>query len=133
MILQSPRLEKRRIKYAIVFLILIVIEVLIALYVHDAFIRPYIGDVLVVVVLYVAFRAFKPEGIKLLPMYIFLFATLVECLQFFNLIQLLKVENNTFLRVLIGSVFDINDILCYGIGCILLGIFEWKIKRKMKL
>lgn len=133
MILQSSKSEKRRVKYALAFLIFLVIEVLIALYVHDTFIRPYIGDVLVVVVLYLAFRTFKPEGIKLLPMYIFLFATFVECLQFFNLIQLLKVENNTFLRILIGSVFDINDIVCYGIGCILLGIFEWKIKGKMSL
>lgn len=133
MILQSLKLEKRRTRYAIAFLILLVIEVLIALYVHDTFIRPYIGDVLVVVVLYVAFKVFKPEGVKYLALYIFIFAALVECLQFFNLIQLLNVENNIFLRVLIGSVFDVNDILCYGIGCILIGIYEWKTKRKMRL
>ncbi|MFV0343902.1 MAG: DUF2809 domain-containing protein [Anaerocolumna sp.] len=124
MILQSLKLEKRRTCYAVAFLIFLIIEVIIALYIHDTFVRPYIGDVLVAVVLYSAFRIFKPEGVRFLVAYIFLFAALVECLQFFDLIHHLKVENNTFLRVLIGAVFDLKDILCYGIGCILLGIFE---------
>ena len=35
----------KRIGYAIATVILLLIEVLIALYVHDAFVRPYIGDV----------------------------------------------------------------------------------------
>lgn len=133
MILQSLKLEKRRTRYAAAFLIFLIIEVLIALYIHDTFVRPYLGDVLVVVVLYLAFKVFRPDGLRFLALYIFIFATLVECLQYFNLIQLLRIERNTFLGVLLGSVFDINDILCYGIGCILLGIFEWRIKRKMRL
>jgi uncharacterized membrane protein YfcA len=130
MILQNTITNKSRLKYAITFLILLSIEVLIALYIHDAFIRPYIGDVLVVIVLYLAFRTCKPNGIKFLPLYIFLFAALTECLQFFHLVQLLNVEHNTFLRILIGSVFDMKDILCYGFGCILLGIYEWKLKKR---
>ncbi|BCN31674.1 ribosomal maturation YjgA family protein [Anaeromicropila herbilytica] len=129
MILQNTITNKKRLKYAITFIILLTIEVLIALYVHDTFIRPYIGDVLVVIVLYMAFRMFKTDGIRFLPVYIFLFAGLTECLQFFNIVQLLNVEHNTFLRILIGSVFDMKDILCYGIGCILLGIYEWKFKK----
>ena len=53
------------------------IEVLIAIYVHDAFVRPYIGDVLVVVVIYTFIRIFVPERCKLLPLYVFIFAALV--------------------------------------------------------
>ena len=41
----------KRIGYAIATVILLLIEVLIAIYVHDAFVRPYIGDVLVVIVI----------------------------------------------------------------------------------
>ena len=40
----------KRIGYAIATVILLLIEVLIAIYVHDAFVRPYIGDVLVTAV-----------------------------------------------------------------------------------
>jgi len=130
MTLQNQEKRKRRISYAIAFIILLVVEVLIALFVHDAFIRPYIGDILVVGVLYLAVRIFVPDKCKLLPLYVFLFAAMVECLQYFKLVQILGIENNAFLRVLIGSVFDVKDILCYGVGCILLGIYEWKTKRK---
>jgi hypothetical protein len=128
MTLPNKGLVKIRVKYAIVFLLLLVIEVLIALYVHDQLIRPYIGDVLVVVVLYLGIRILLPEGVKLLPLYLFIFAALVELLQLFKVLQLFHIENNTFLRIVFGSVFDIKDIICYGIGCLCLGIYEWKMK-----
>ena len=52
---------KKRFFNFILFMIFLVIEVLIALYVHDDFVRPYLGDVLVVVVLYFFVRIWIPE------------------------------------------------------------------------
>ena len=49
---------KKRIFYIISFLVIFCIEVLIALYVCDNFVRPYIGDVLVVVLVYSFVRIF---------------------------------------------------------------------------
>ena len=49
----------KRTAYGIATFILLTIEVLIALFVHDAFVRPYIGDVLVVVVIYTFVRIFN--------------------------------------------------------------------------
>ncbi len=112
--------NKTRIKYLMGFLVLLLIEVLIALYIHDDFIRPYIGDVLVVMVLYCFIRIFIPTGVKLMPLYIFIFAVGVEILQLFRLVEVLGLENNRLLRVIIGSVFDVKDIICYGVGCILI-------------
>lgn len=106
------------------------VEVFIALYVHDQFIRPYVGDVLVVIVLYCFVRIWFPVGWKKLPLYIFLFAAGVEILQYFRLVELLGVERNTFLRILLGSVFDVKDIICYGVGCGLLGVFQSCIDRR---
>ncbi len=100
------------------------VEVVIACYVHDRFIRPYVGDLLVVVVVYCFVRIWVPQGVRLLPLYVFLFAAGVEVLQYFHLVELLGVGNNTFLRVVLGSVFDVKDILCYGIGCVFLEGFE---------
>ncbi len=114
-----------RIKYTLAFGIVLIIEVLIALFVHDTVIRPYVGDVLVVVVIYLAVRVIVPDKCGWLPIYVFLFAVVVECLQYFNLVQILRLENNMFARIIVGSVFDVMDILCYGVGCILLGIYEW--------
>ena len=115
---------KKRLIYALATIILIAVEVLIALFVHDNFIRPYIGDVIVVVVVYCFVRIIIPEKVYLLPLYVFLFAVMVEVLQYFHIVDLLGLGNSTFFRVLIGGVFDWKDILCYGVGCILLGAFE---------
>ena len=114
----------KRIAYGIATFILLIIEVLIALFVHDAFIRPYVGDVLVVIVIYTFVRIFIPERCVFLPLFVFVFATLVEVLQLFNIVDLLGIGDNGFFRVLIGSVFDIKDVLCYAVGCLILGGYE---------
>lgn len=114
----------KHLKYVIITIILLTIEVLIALFVHDDFIRPYMGDILVVILLYTFVRIFIPEKIRLLPLYIFLFAAGVEVLQYFRIVELLGLENNRFFSVLIGSVFDVKDIVCYGVGCAILGMYE---------
>ena len=114
----------KRIGYAIATVILLLIEVLIALYVHDAFVRPYIGDVLVVIVIYTFIRIFVPERCKLLPLYVFIFAALVEFSQMFHIVEVLGWQDNRFLSVLVGSVFDWKDIQCYAAGGILLGVYE---------
>ena len=122
-------MTKKRLIYLVLFLIVLMIEILIALYVHDDFVRPYVGDVLVVVVIYFFVKIFLPDEHKWLPGVIFLFAALVELLQYFRLVEILGVENNTFLRTLIGSTFDVKDILCYGVGCIVLVMGEWIMRK----
>lgn len=121
---------KRRIGYAAATVLLILTEVLIALYVHDDFVRPYVGDMLVVIAVYCAVRIFIPVKCKLLPLYVFIFAGGVELLQYFDLVGKLGLENNVFLRTLLGSVFDVKDIACYAVGCIALGIYEVIIRRR---
>lgn len=122
-------MKKQRIKYLITFTILLCIEVLIAICVHDTFIRPYVGDLLVVVVLYCIVRVIIPDKYRLIPFWIFVFAAFIECLQYLKWVERLGIENNAFFRILMGATFDWKDIVCYGIGCILLGIYEWLIQK----
>ncbi len=122
-------MKKQRIKYLITFTILLCIEILIATCVHDTFIRPYVGDLLVVVVLYCIVRVIIPDKYRLMPFWIFVFASFIECLQYLKWVERLGIENNAFLRILMGATFDWKDIVCYGIGCILLGIYEWLIQK----
>lgn len=123
---------KKRVLYAVATLLLLFIEIVIALYVHDDFIRPYVGDVLVVIVIYTFIRIIVPEKCKLLPLYIFILATGVELLQLANIVEILGVENNRFLKILIGSVFDIKDIVCYAVGCVILCITTSQNLKVMK-
>ena len=116
---------KKRILYAVATLFLLLIEVIIALYVHDDFIRPYVGDVLVVIVIYTFIRIIVPEKCKLIPLFLFIFAAGVELLQLANIVEVLGVGDNKFLKILIGSVFDIKDIVCYAVGCVILCMYEW--------
>lgn len=122
---KSMSIRKKRLAYFIAMVLLFGIEVLIALFVHDNFIRPYVGDVLVVVLIYTFVQIFFPEKIRLLPLYIFLFAAGVEVLQYFKIAEVLGLSDNRILSVVIGSVFDWKDIVCYGVGCVLLGVYEW--------
>ncbi len=115
-----------RIKYAVAFSLMLVVEVVIALFVSDAFIRPYVGDVLVVVVVYLFIKIWAPSRNILLPAYIFLFALGIELLQYINIVELLGMQDNRFMSVLVGTVFDIKDILCYLVGCIFIFIYEYK-------
>lgn len=92
---------KKRIFYIISFLVIFCIEVFIALYVRDSFVRPYMGDALVVVLVYSFVRIFIPTGLRL-PFYVFLFACFVEVLQYFQLVETLGITNRA-LRIILGS------------------------------
>ena len=101
---------------ALFFLVLLGIEVFIALFVHDRFVRPYLGDVLVVVVVYALARTVFPTGLPWLPVGVTLFAAGVEVSQYFHLVDLLGLGKIPFFRVLLGSVFDWADLACYCVG-----------------
>lgn len=117
-------MKKRRFINLILFLILLTAEVLIALFVHDRFVRPYLGDVLVVIVLYFFLRIFIPERFPWLPGALFVLAALVEILQYFRLAERLGLAGSPFWRTLLGSTFDWKDLLCYGAGCAVLAVYE---------
>ena len=114
---------KLSIRYLAAFILVLLAEILIALFVHDRIVRPYIGDVLVMVLMYTFIKIFLRREHRLLPVYLFVFAALVEVLQYFRLAELLGVEN-TVLSIIFGSTFDSRDILCYLAGSVLLLLWE---------
>ena len=121
---------KRRLFYLLLFVLLTAVEAFIAVFVHDAFVRPYLGDVLVVIDVYCFVRIFIPENAALLPLYVFLFAAAVEFLQLCHPAVLLGLHGQ-FFQVLLGASFDVLDLLCYLAGCALLAGWEiWQRKRR---
>ena len=113
-------------KYLLAFLILFAAIVAIALFVTGGFIRNHFGDILIVVFIYCFIRVFIRNRLKWLPLYIFIFATLVEIGQYFNLVYLLGLGHSQLARIVIGTTFDPYDILMYFIGCVLLFIYDFK-------
>lgn len=125
-------MKTKRVLYAGVFLALLITEVLIALFVHDKFIRPYFGDVLITVLLCAFVRIFFPKGIRLLPLYVFLFAVAVEFGQYFHMVELLGLADIRFFAVLMGTSFSWYDIVCYGVGCVAFAVADYLIARKKR-
>jgi hypothetical protein len=111
------------------FVTILLIEVLIALFVRDKFVRPYVGDVLVAVLICCLCRVCIPNKVTALPIYVFLFATAVELAQYFDIVKLLGMESNKLLSTLLGRTFSIADILCYAVGCLGFYLIE-KVVRK---
>lgn len=123
-------MKKSRITYLIIFLLLLLTEILIALFVNDSFVRPYMGDVLVVGVICSFLRVFIPDKIKFLPIFTLIFAAFVEVLQYFDFVSLLRLEKSNFFSILLGRTFDIRDIICYIVGGAIFFAAEQIIRRK---
>lgn len=114
---------KQRIIWAAAFLVLLATEVCIALFVHDSFVRPYIGDVLAVVTVYCGARIVFPQRFAWLSAAVMALAVGVELIQLTDFSSLFG--EGSFIAVLLGSTFDPHDLLCYAIGgivCVLCDI-----------
>lgn len=108
--------------YLLLFLALLVIEIFIGAFVRDRIIRPYVGDILVVILLYAFLRVFIPSGFPLLSLSVLFFAVLVEILQYFHFGKLLGLEHYRIVMIILGSTFDIKDIFCYVVGYLIIRV-----------
>lgn len=94
-------------------------EVAIALFVRDRFVRPYLGDVLAVVLVYCGLRAVLP--LRVLPAAVLAFAigALIEFGQGVNLLDLLGLRGNQVIAVVLGGSFEWLDFVAYAAGALL--------------
>ena len=107
---------KKRLWYLGVFVTILAVEVCIALFVHDRIIRPYVGDVLVTVLLCCLSRAVFPKMHPALP--VFGISAAVELWQWLGLTKKLGLSG-TVMGIILGSTADWRDLLCYGVGCLI--------------
>lgn len=114
---------KIRYKYLGVFLVLFIIEIYIGVFVHDNIIRPFVGDALIVGVIYFFIRSFIKK-VRFLTVYVFLFACTIEVGQYFNLVSILHIQNFKLARIILGATFDYKDIFSYLIGTIFIYVYE---------
>jgi len=117
------RFQKKYFTWAV---LLFLIEVLIAAYLHDRIIRPYIGDFLVVILLYCFVKSFFDIPALPLAISVLLFAYIIEVLQYFNLVYRLGLEKSNIARIIIGSSFEWIDLIAYTAGIIVVLYFEKK-------
>jgi DNA integrity scanning protein DisA with diadenylate cyclase activity len=113
-------------KYFLLSLLLFITEIAIALYLHDEFIRPYVGDYLVVMLLYCMVRTiYQAPAIKV-AIAVLIFSYLIEIGQYFHLVNLLGLQHNKLARVVIGTSFAWSDIIAYTLGILTVIILDKK-------
>lgn len=119
-----------RLKYLIVLFLLLAVEVCIALFVHDQYLRPYGGDIIVVWVIYCMVQTILggKNNHYITALCVLVFAYIVEFLQKMNIVEVLGLGNSRFLRILIGTTFSVSDLVCYTIGTAITvaGIYLYK-------
>lgn len=114
-------------KYFSLALILFAIEIVIAVFFRDKFVRYFLGDLLVVIFLY----CFIMSGLRLestkVAFSVLVFSFVIEALQYFNLLNALGWENNKIAIIILGNSFDAMDLVAYTAG---IAIVLWLENRK---
>jgi hypothetical protein len=117
--------------YAIAAAVVFVTEIGIALYVHDQLIRPYIGDSLAIILLYLTLRAVMPLRVLPAVALALAIAFAIEFGQMFHLIDALGLRGNRIAGFILGGYFDVRDLGCYAAGVVVVLIIERQRKEHM--
>lgn len=111
-------------KYLFLTTILFLTEVSIALFIEDTLIRPFVGDVLVICLIYCFLRLFLNINCWKAAFGVLLFAFTIEILQYFDYVKLLDLEKNRVFSVALGRTFEIMDFAAYFAGFLLIILTE---------
>ena len=117
--------------YFAITILLLLLEIAIALYVHDNFIRPYFGDFLVVILLYCFLKSFVKVSVWVAAALVLLFSFAIESAQYLNLVEKLGLQHSKIAKVVLGNSFAWMDLLAYTLGILAVIIME-KILFKTK-
>jgi len=118
--------------YFILFALLLIVELLIGIYLHDALVRPYGGDFLVVILIYCFIKSFLDTSVIKTAIGVLAFSYAVEISQYFHLIKVLGLQHSRVASLILGSSFSFSDLLCYTLGTLLVLLIE-KIRIGQKL
>jgi hypothetical protein len=100
------------------------IEVLIALFVRDHFVRPYLGDVLVVILIYCFIKSFLRLPVFKVAVFVLVFSFTIEFLQYLEIVEKLGLEKSAIARIVIGTLFEWIDLLAYMAGTAIILVVE---------
>ena len=115
-------------RYGYATLALLLIEIAIAVFLDDAIIRPFVGDILVVILIYCFIRMLWLIPVWITIVSVLTFAFVIEYLQHLNLLTRLGWQDHALLRVILGTTFDWKDILAYCLGMAI--VLAWESRPK---
>ncbi len=118
-------------QYFFPLVVLFIVEVSIAIFVHDKFIRPFAGDFLVVIMLYCGVKSFIVNNVFVVALSVLLFAYFIELLQYLKLIRYIGLQHSRLANIILGKYFTWHDIISYTLGIIaVLCTEKWFLKKR---
>ncbi|WP_248723610.1 DUF2809 domain-containing protein [Seonamhaeicola sp. ML3] len=112
--------------YLVLTLLILITEILIAIYIKTGFVRHTLGDVLATILVFSFFRSFlKVNPIKL-GIYVLIFAFTLELIQFLNVLDYFNVQNK-IVRIALGTTFQATDLIAYTLGVVIIVITDIKL------
>ncbi len=115
--------------YFILFLILLIIEILIATFLKSGFIRHTFGDFLVVILLYTLIKSILKTKSLYIALAVLIIAFSIEFLQLANLLDYLNLRDNLLANLILGSHFSIQDLIAYTLGVICSFLIDKKLSK----
>ena len=109
--------------YFLLSLLLFLIEIAIAKYV-TGWIRSYLGDVLVIMLIYSAVMTIIKLNKKVVVLLTLILAFAIEFSQYFKLAELLGFEKGSIAYIVLGNTFSVEDLICYLVGGFVILIIE---------
>ncbi|WP_313028455.1 DUF2809 domain-containing protein [Soonwooa sp.] len=120
-------------KNLIIAVIIFIIEFLIATTFKDiVFVRAYLGDVLVVMLMYYFVKAFVEVDNTKLIIALLIFSCVIEFLQYFHFAEMIGFKDNKIAMIVLGNSFSWIDILYYLAGGLILYLIEVLAKSKSR-
>ncbi|WP_167597612.1 DUF2809 domain-containing protein [Leeuwenhoekiella sp. ZYFB001] len=110
--------------YFLIFLFLLGVEIAIATYLKTGFIRAYLGDLLVVILLYCLLMSTLKPSVKTGLVLTLAIAFVIELLQLIDLTRFFPQEYKQLAILVLGSQFSWLDLLMYLLGITCAGITE---------
>ncbi len=117
-------------QYLIYAIIILIIEIGIALFIHDNFIRSYVGDFLVVILIYCFLQSFLSTEVWRTATGVLLFYYIIEILQYFYVLNKAELQKFTLARIILGTSFEWIDIGAYTAGIALVLFIESAVALK---
>ena len=123
----------KRAIYFLIFLFLLGLEIAIATYLKTGFIRAYLGDLLVVILLYCLLMSILKPSVKTGLLLTLAIAFAIELLQLIDLTRFFPQEYKQLATLVLGSHFSWLDLLMYVLGIVCAGITELVLHKRYSL
>lgn len=114
--------------YFLLFMLVLLVETFIALFVRDRFVRPYLGDFLVVILLFLFIKIFINSSNNWILLAVLIIAFAVEALQYFSFVTWLGLGHSSVAGIVLGSTFSWEDLVAYALGVLAIWVV-FKVKK----